>query len=238
MDARVLAAANNNALWCDLMCRLHGIPTATESGYWVARRRSPDLFPDVVTLVPGASAEDALRMADDGPGCSVKDSFGTLDLARLGFEELFQAHWIFRDSVASCADLPSTRAPTTWSVVETGEDLAAWAEVHGAADTYRREIVRDPSVRVLAAHGPNGLTAGAIANVTESCVGVTNVFTASMSAVDAWSGIIEILASGFPSLPLVGYEQGADLEAAIASGFTEIGSLRIWHRPRPAVVGR
>jgi len=220
------------------MCRLHGIPTATESGYWVARRRSPDLYPDVVTLLPGAAAEDVLRMADDGPGCSVKDSFGTLDLARWGFDELFQAHWIFRDSVTSSAGFPSTETPTTWSVVEAEEDLAAWAVVHGAGDTFRGELVRDPSVRVLAAHGPNGLTAGAIANRTPSCVGATNVFTTSMSTVEAWSGIIEILASCFPSLPLVGYEHGEDLEAALASGFTEIGSLRIWLRPNPAVVRR
>ena len=238
MDDRVLAAANNNARWCDLICLLHGIPTATESGYWVAQRRSPDLYPDVVTLLPGAAAEDVLRMADDGPGCSVKDSFGTLDLAPWGFEELFQADWIFHDSVTSSAELPSTETPATWSVVETEEDLAAWAVLHGAGDTFRGGLVRDPSVRVLAAHGPNGLTAGAIANRTPSCVGVTNVFTTSMSAVETWSGIIEILATCFPSLPLVGYEHGEDLESALASGFTEIGSLRIWLRPNPAVVGR
>jgi hypothetical protein len=52
-------------------------------------------------------------MADDGPGCSVKDSFGTLDLARWGFDELFEAHWIFRDSVTSSAEFPSTETPTT-----------------------------------------------------------------------------------------------------------------------------
>jgi hypothetical protein len=112
-------------------------------------------------------------------------------------------------------------------VVGTEEDLAAWAVVHSAGDTFRRELVRDRSVRVLAAHGPNGLTAEAIANRAPSCVGVTNVFTTSISTVEAWSGIIEMLASCFPSLPLVGYEHGEDLEAALANGFTEIGSLRI-----------
>jgi hypothetical protein len=56
--------------------------------------------------------------------------------------------------VTSSAESPSTETPTTWSVVETEEDLAAWAVVHGAGDTFRGELVRDPSVRVLAAHGP------------------------------------------------------------------------------------
>ncbi len=36
---------------------------------------------------------------------------------------------------------------------------------------------------------------------------------------------------GHRSLPLVGYEQGAALQAALASGFSEIGSLRVWLRP-------
>jgi len=180
VDDRVLAAADNNARWCDLICRLHGIPTATEPGYWVARRRSPDLYPDAVTLLPHAAAEDVLRLADDGPGCSVKDSFGTLDLAEWGFDEPFQAQWILREPLTSSAKFPST-----WSVVETEEDLAAWAAAHGTRDTFRRELVRDPSVRVLAAHGPHGLSAGAIAHRTPSCLGVTNVFTTSMAVDEA-----------------------------------------------------
>ena len=233
MDDRVLAAADNNARWCDLICRLHGIPTATEPGYWVARRRSPDLYPDAVTLLPHAAAEDVLRLADDGPGCSVKDGFGKLDLAGWGFDELFQAQWILREPLTSSAKFPST-----WSVVETEEDLAAWAAAHGTRDTFRRELVRDPSVRVLAAHGPDGLSAGAIAHRTSSCLGVTNVFTTSMAVDEAWSGIADILGNCFPSLPLVGYEHGEDLEAALASGFAEIGSLRIWLRPDPGVIGR
>jgi hypothetical protein len=64
------------------------------------------------------------------------------------------------------------------------------------------------------------------------------VFTRSMAADEAWSGIAGILAACFPSLPLVGYEHDEDLEAALASGFTEIGSLRIWLRPDPGVRGR
>lgn len=60
---------------------------------------------------------------------------------------------------------------------------------------------------------------------------MTNVFTTGMAAVEAWSGITDMLATCFPSLPLVGYEQGEDCAAALASGFTQIGSLRVWLRP-------
>jgi hypothetical protein len=70
-------------------------------------------------------------LAYDGPGCSVKDSFGTFELARWGFDELFQARWILREPVPSSAIFPST-----FSVVETEEDCAAWAAAHGALDTF------------------------------------------------------------------------------------------------------
>jgi hypothetical protein len=52
-----------------------------------------------------------------------------------------------------------------------------------------------------------------------------------MAAVEAWSGITDILATCFPFLPLVGYEHGEDCAAALASGLTQIGSLQVWLRP-------
>jgi hypothetical protein len=65
VDDRLLAGADNNARWGDLTCRLHGIPTKTEPGSWVARRRSPDLYPDAVTLLPHAAAEDKEATAQE-----------------------------------------------------------------------------------------------------------------------------------------------------------------------------
>src|SRR5437660_9690028 len=100
MDDRARCAAANNARWCDLVCRSHGIPTAMAPGLWVALERSPELYPDAVTLLPSVSVQDVLAAVQDGPGCSVKDSFATLDLGRAGFDELFQAQWIFHEPAA------------------------------------------------------------------------------------------------------------------------------------------
>jgi hypothetical protein len=162
-------------------------------GFWFAARRSPPLYPDAVTLRPGIAPGDLLQPIDDGPGCSLKDSFADLDLAPLGFEELFSASWIARE--------PDTArgGSERWSAAES--DL-------------------DPSVRTLAAED-----AGAIANRTGSVVGVSNV-----SGDDAWTGLAEAVWREFPSLTLVGYEHGDDLDAALAAGFEEIGALRIWLR--------
>lgn len=51
----------------------------------------------------------------------------------------------------------------------------------------------------------------------------SDVAPTSLFFVETWLGIIEIPTICFPSLPPVGYEHGEDLEAVLASGFTEIG---------------
>lgn len=197
-----------------------------EAGVWVARRRAPELYPDAVTLFPGVAAQDALRSTQGGPGCSVKDSFADLDLARLGFDELFEAQWIFR--------APAPAPPTStlsWTVAKTDDELAEWAYAAGLTNTIRDELLRDSSVRILAARGPDGLTAGAVANRSESVVGVSNVFTTTVSVDAVWFSLADAIAAVFPSLPLVGYERSEDLQAALAAGFTAIGALRVWLAP-------
>jgi hypothetical protein len=72
--------------------------------------------------------------------------------------------------------------------------------------------------------GPDGPSAGAVANRTGPVVGVSNVFTTTIAADEAWAGLPHALAAVFPSLPLVGYEHGE----ALAAGFTEVGALRVW----------
>ena len=228
MAAQLLWAAENNALWCDVVCRTHGIPTAIDSGLWAAKRRSPELYPDAVTLRPGLAAEDVLRDVDGGPGSSVKDSFADLDLAPVGFRELFRAQWIFREPAGS-----GSGGPLDWTVVETAEAFDEWTDAAGLAGILRSELLHDPSVRVLAAYGRDGLRAGAVANRTGSVVGVSNVFVTSVPEDDAWASLAAALAVLFPSLPLVGYERGQDLEAAVASGFSELGPLRVWLRAGP-----
>jgi hypothetical protein len=76
-----------NAAWCDLVCGGVFGPRA-----WTSPSRSPRYYPDAVTLAPDATSADVLPFVDGSPGCSVKDSFATLDLP--GFSVLFDATWI------------------------------------------------------------------------------------------------------------------------------------------------
>ena len=230
MNDCVLAAAENNARWCDIVCRSHDIPTAFEDGHWAALRRPPERIPDAVTLVPGATAADVLRSVQDGPGCSVKDSFADLDLASHGFAELFEARWIFRGPA-----LPTVAAAEVWSVVEREDELAEWLHAAGAADRLRGEILGDPSVRVLVARGPGGIQAGAIATRSASVVGVSDVFTIKpLASYKAWTSLTTAVSGQFPWVPMVGYERGEALQAALSAGFAETGSVRVWSRPATA----
>ena len=92
----VTAAARNNAEWCDTVCRAHGTPGTFGAGAWTTSRRSPPFYPDAVTLAPNVVGDHLLRCVDASVGCSVKDSFATLELASDGFRILFEADWIGR----------------------------------------------------------------------------------------------------------------------------------------------
>src|SRR5688572_20466506 len=95
-SVRTLAAANN-AEWCDVVCRTHGLDPVFDWDAWTSRARTPLLYPDAVTLVPDLSVSELLDRVDRDAGCSIKDSFGSLDLTAFGFRTLFEAQWIMQE---------------------------------------------------------------------------------------------------------------------------------------------
>ena len=72
--------------------------------------------------------------------------------------------------------------------------------------------------------------AGFALNRSGGVVGVYNVFAGSADLVTVWSDLIVVAASMYPGFDLVGYELGADLQAALIAGFAGIGPLRVWMR--------
>lgn len=121
MNARVRAAVENNARWCDIVCRSHGLPTEMSEHLWVTPQGSPPLYPDAVTLVPAVAADVVLKQIDNRPGSSVKDSFADVDLGSLGFIELFEARWLFREPAPA-----RTRTRLRWDTVMTEVEFAQW----------------------------------------------------------------------------------------------------------------
>ncbi|MFF3271219.1 hypothetical protein ACFYWU_09850 [Streptomyces chrestomyceticus] len=201
----------------------------------------------------GTAADLLARIDTASPGCSVKDSFACLDLAPAGFEVLFEAQWIHRpaQAPAPAPTFPRSLAhPLEWDVITEPGDLSAWAAAWGAepgdCGPFRPELLTDDATHFLRARPTAATTtatatnilAGAIATLSDGgeLVGLSNVFTAPEAATvgigprDTWAGCVSAVTARWPGLPVVGYESGADLEAATANGFRAVGPLRVWWR--------
>ncbi|MFF9864012.1 hypothetical protein ACF1G0_01040 [Streptomyces sp. NPDC013953] len=226
------ASARNNAAWCATMCRAHGLPGGTSGARaWTSPRRTPPYYPDAVTLAPGLSPRDVRDLLDAvdrrAPGCSVKDSFADLDLTGHGFAPLFEARWIHRP-----ADLPPPGRPdageAAWQPVRTPAGLAAWEAAWSDGNTmglFRPALLADPSTTVLAGRAPDGrIVSGAVVSHAAGVAGVSNLFGGDA----AWPGCLAAIAARLPGTPVVGYEHGDDLDAALRHGFTATGPLRVW----------
>jgi hypothetical protein len=218
-------AVHNNADWCDLVCRTHGIATTVDQDAWLALRRSPPLYPDAVTLRERVRAGDLLRRVDSSPGCSIKDSYASVDLSGHGFRLLFEAEWVHRPAERH----PAGQSPE-WTQVRTAAQLRAWAGVHGGGDVFHPALLEDPAVAILAAHDGDTVVAGAIANRSATAIGLSNVFTTTIATDRVWSAAVNAISVHFPGLPVVGYERGPSLRAAHRAGFTGVGPLRVWVR--------
>jgi hypothetical protein len=222
----VRAAARNNADWCALVCRSHGIPSTVSGTAWRSARRPPRYYPDAVTLSPDATPADVLAGIDTGsPGCSIKDSFAMLDLASDGFVELFTAQWIHHPARLPAPATPALRTVRVTTASQLRDWQAAWHGGDQAPDVLRPALLADPSVRVLAFHDGEALAGGVILNRGSGLVGLSNLFTTGAAV---WSSAITAASVHFPGLPLVGYEHGDELALAVAAGFVTLGTLRVW----------
>jgi hypothetical protein len=182
-----------------------------------------------VTLQPEANAETILARVDAASGCTIKDSFSSLDLSRLGFRVLFDAEWISRP--ARKPRTPATRT-SRWVRVATLPALAQWEDAWGAdggaPGLFRPDLLADESIVILGHVKADRIVAGAIANLADDVVGVSNVFTTTAQEGDPWASCVEAIAAHFPGRAIVGYESGPTLVAAHRCGFRSVGPLRVW----------
>jgi hypothetical protein len=206
----VRIAARNNAEWCDILCRAHGVPGRFDPDAWVDPQRTPPYYPDAVSLDPAAVVERILARIDTiTPGGSVKDSFATLDLSPFGFEVVHEAEWIRREPrpVSTASDTAER-----WTPLRDEAELTAWEtawDAGGAAlGLFRPALLREPSVEILGASVGGSIVAGAIVNRTGDVLGVSNLFTTLDDLDGAWRGCLAYLEGAHPGSPVVGYEAG------------------------------
>jgi hypothetical protein len=230
-----LLAAHNNAHWCDTVCATHGTPGAFDASVWVCHHPTPRFYPNVVTLSPddlSAQRHAVERLRQSLPGSwAVKDSFATLDLAPLGFMQLFEAEWIWRP-----ADVqpPIVRSNLQWTRISDAEALESWEQAWVGEDDGSVEriflppLLHDPNVAIIAARQDERIVGGVIANRTNDVVGLSNLFAPTGMLEHGWPGAISAIAATFPGLPMVGYESGNDLAMAEQFGFERVGPLRVY----------
>ncbi len=201
------------------MCRAHGLQTRWAQDGWTVNRRTPDGYPDAVTLAPGADAAALLGRLQSGTGASVKDSFAELDLAPQGFRVLFEASWI------RCPATCTTRTPDLdWRQARTPAELVRWSAGHDL-DVFVPALLEVEDLHFFGAQAPG---AGFALHRTDGVVGISNLWAEDAPLLSVWSDAVAVAAKTFPGCDLVGYEQGLDLDAAVSAGFSVIGPLRVW----------
>jgi len=228
VDERLLdAAAANNAAWCDAVCRLRGIDGAHADDAWTSPMRTPDYYPDAVTLRRSVDVSRLLGRIDSSAGCSIKDSFADLALQPHGFSVLFEAQWLHWP-----AEGQSGGESLRWTQVRDADGLADWDEARGRALVERWDypagIVSAADVIVAAGSRAEEVVAGAALCTAAGVVGLANVYATDGRLVEAFRGAAAAAARWRPGAPVVGYETGSDLEAALEAGFEPIGPLSVW----------
>jgi len=197
------------------VCRAHGRPGSFLPHAWVNAEPVPRFYPNVVTL---AHDEAALAEQRDTVGIllksslpgrwSVKDSFHALDLSRQGFDVLLEASWI-----RSVMPVEGPSSDIAWQQETEGKALLPFNDPNFAMFTGRRGYA---------------VVAGGMLYRAAGVVGLSNVVADAPDAVAVWRSLSLLATRTFPRLPLVGYESGRELLAALDAGF-EIGDpLRIW----------
>ena len=242
--SRVELAVFNNARWYEAMFAAHGLACESDGRVWLSHRTPPPFHSNLVVLSPATSQKDVeAYVAELGKqprpaGWSVKDSYACLDLSCLGFSQLFQAEWLWRDPLHA-----STREEVSglaWTQVAAAAELmeweAAWSgDARNDAQVRRtrqfpEQLLASPDHAFFAGRIDGRVVAGGIANRSAGVVGLSNVFSPQDISEAVWNALARCTSTAFPDAPLVGYEHGTDLQIARGVGFLPIGALRVWYR--------
>jgi len=82
-------------------------------------------------------------------------------------------------------------------------------------------VVRRGHFRILARCVDDRIVAGAVARLGSGVVDVSNVYAVPGQSVD-WAELADVIGAYFPGRPMVGYERGDALAAALDGGFVPL----------------
>jgi hypothetical protein len=205
------------------VCFAHGTVGRFLVHTWVNAEPVPRFYPNVVTLTTGKNdiveQRQTVRilLKSNLPGrWAVKDSFNTLDLARLGFDVLLEANWIRH---------PEPKAQMMISGL-------SWERAKPGGDGFPAALFSDENFAMFSGSRNGAIVAGGTLYHSDGVVGITNVTADSDEAPAVWRDLAALSASTFRGVPLVGYESGDELDAARQAGFELGDPLRVWVKGR------
>ncbi|WP_199614586.1 hypothetical protein [Paenibacillus alkalitolerans] len=222
MNSLIDIAVSNNISWCGIVCDSHGIAQTSNKRMWGVLSKAPDFYPDIITSSRQVTNEDIREFFGDRSISGIKDSFANLDLTALGFQVLFEAEWIFHPPFLNVEPVD-----TLWCIITTEEQYSIWSAASGLEHVIKPDLLKRDDVKIFMRE-KDGAVSGFIASLGANAVGVSNVYSVENGTEQLWPEIAKIVSTVFPDLPLVGYEHGDFLEAALTSGWTSIGPLRVW----------
>jgi hypothetical protein len=232
-DPLLTSAVRNNALWCDAVCRTHGIRGAFSADAWTSTTRTPPLYPDAITLVPDCRIGHLLADLDTTEGCSIKDSYSALDLTAFGFRQLFDAYWLASGVSSSDASNDQDGAQLSWNIVTDLTEFSSWERSWRHVNGHEGVLLPDlltSEVLVLAGYDGDVLVAGAILNIGAGVVGISNTFAPESLVAEPWLQARRLSTHVFAELSVVGYEQDRISQLLEGHGFRRLHRLRVWIR--------
>lgn len=229
LDPRAIMAARNNADLYVEMFRTHGLAFKCEA-FGVVAHDTPLPFYADITISEPEQRELALRVLrrlhqNGRKRAVIKDSFCEIGPDAADLEPVFHAEWIWNASQAATV-------PYDWRRVDDVDSLASWQAAWNSGqtpapfDVFPPAFLERSKVFAFARYASGAVTGGCIVNLSQDCVGLSNVFATTSHQTD-FAGAMLCAHSLAPDKPLVGYERGEDLIAARAAGFETVGSLQV-----------
>lgn len=224
-DPRLGVAVRASQAWYLDVFSAHGIPTRTEGGLWSALGDPPPWHSAAKTLRPGVPEDRVAAAVERFDGCSVADSFGSLDLTAHGFGTLFRATWVFR--AAAVEDRPHW--PEGWSAVTGEHDLCEWNVLHDTTGVLLPSLLQHPRFTFLVRRCSGRMVAGGVLHRVHDAIELSNTWSTSDEGSEL-RGLLACAENLHPQQPVVGYIEDGLLPAYTDAGFAPVGPQVVWLR--------
>jgi hypothetical protein len=234
---RLEHAVWNNVMWYEAVTGAYGIQGELSEHHWSSADAVPPYYSNLVTRTHGEDGTRAqlrrireLAASPPKPDWGLKDSFARLELEELGLRVLFDAHWFGLE--AGAASEPETDVEL--APVESAAELERWERAWQLSSPapglriFPPALLSHADVAFLAARRGTQLIGGAATNLSEGCVGLSNVFALDELSAAFHRDCARAAQRLCPERAVVGYGSRSELDDLAALGFRDLGPLRVW----------